>query len=501
MYKILIMGLPGAGKTTLATTLAPLLNAVVFNADAVRANLSRDLGFSHEDRIEHARRMGWMCDRVVEVGGTAIADFVCPTEETRAAFGEAFTIWVDRIRTGRFDDTNKLFTPPARFNVRVTPENDARYWAERVLEQFRPALDLKRPAALCAGERLSGAGGGCLRTDSLSRNIVSFPLFTSIKPPSTADELSYLRECINSWRGAGFRPIAINGPSEIEKLHALDLAIDFAPLPMDGKPRIGDFIAAARASGPRAGIINSDCRISIGPDLANRLSSQIINSIVLAWRVDIDHAGELTFQRGGFDAFFFDTSVLPDDDCEFHIAEPWWDYWFPLACEMKGAHVETLSFPILVHRFHIERWNMLTYAAAAKRVRQMLEAWKRRGDIPETLYALMTHSSMIADYAASVGDIRLWLSEHRPQTISIINPEFAHVELMFRYRNKIPDIYKDRYEAIRNSRSWRITAPLRQASTGARMFRAWLKELRYRLRLRTRLRQVIMRVRDTPPGA
>jgi adenylylsulfate kinase len=40
--KILIMGLPGAGKTTLATALAPLLNAVVFNADAVRTNLSRE---------------------------------------------------------------------------------------------------------------------------------------------------------------------------------------------------------------------------------------------------------------------------------------------------------------------------------------------------------------------------------------------------------------------------------------------------------------------------
>ena len=58
--KILVMGLPGSGKTTLSTALAPLLNAVVFNADAIRANLSKDLGFSHEDRIEHARRMGWM---------------------------------------------------------------------------------------------------------------------------------------------------------------------------------------------------------------------------------------------------------------------------------------------------------------------------------------------------------------------------------------------------------------------------------------------------------
>src|SRR5436190_3363445 len=109
LRKILIMGLSGAGKTTLATALQPLLNSVVFNADAVRANLSRDLGFSHQDRIEHARRMGWMCDRVVEAGGTVIADFICPTEETRLAFGEAFIIWVDRVSTGPFGDTNRMF--------------------------------------------------------------------------------------------------------------------------------------------------------------------------------------------------------------------------------------------------------------------------------------------------------------------------------------------------------------------------------------------------------
>jgi adenylylsulfate kinase-like enzyme len=90
--KILIMGLPGAGKTTLASALAPLLNAVVFNADAVRSNLSRDLGFSHEDRVEHARRMGWVCDRVVEAGGTVIAGFICPTELPRRFWGRIYNL-------------------------------------------------------------------------------------------------------------------------------------------------------------------------------------------------------------------------------------------------------------------------------------------------------------------------------------------------------------------------------------------------------------------------
>jgi hypothetical protein len=139
--KILLMGLPGAGKTTLAGALAPLLNAVVFNADAVRANLSRDLGFSHDDRVEHARRMGWMCDRVVEAGGTVIVDFICPTPETRAAFGEAFTIWVDRIASGRFEDTNRMFIPPERFDLRVGAEGTAQFWAEQALALLRPAFD------------------------------------------------------------------------------------------------------------------------------------------------------------------------------------------------------------------------------------------------------------------------------------------------------------------------------------------------------------------------
>ncbi|MBG0811428.1 adenylyl-sulfate kinase [Methylosinus sp. H3A] len=130
------MGLPGAGKTTLAKTLAPRLNAVLFNADDVRANLNRDLGFSLEDRIEHARRMGWLCDCVVRSGHSAIADFICPTPETRVAFGNAFTIFVDRIVKGRFEDTNKLFAPPETYDLRVTAEGTPLHWAETIVARL-----------------------------------------------------------------------------------------------------------------------------------------------------------------------------------------------------------------------------------------------------------------------------------------------------------------------------------------------------------------------------
>ena len=149
--KILVMGLPGAGKTTLAGALVPLLNAVHFNADAIRANVNKDLGFSLEDRIEHARRMGWLCDRVVEAGAFAISDFICPTEETRAAFGEAFVVWVDRIGESRFEDTNRLFVPPSRYDVRITAEGSPAYWAQRIYEQLLPTYNAKAPTALFLG--------------------------------------------------------------------------------------------------------------------------------------------------------------------------------------------------------------------------------------------------------------------------------------------------------------------------------------------------------------
>jgi adenylylsulfate kinase len=117
--KILIMGLPGSGKSTLAEPFAQLVNGVWLNADAVRKEYN-DWDFSPEGRIRQAQRMRYLADGVVRAGRVAVADFVCPTEQARAEFAPDYTVWMDTIKSGRFEDTNKMFQPPEHVDYHVS---------------------------------------------------------------------------------------------------------------------------------------------------------------------------------------------------------------------------------------------------------------------------------------------------------------------------------------------------------------------------------------------
>lgn len=150
--KILIMGLPGSGKTTLAEKLVVKLKAAWFNADAVRQDIYSELGFSEEDRLKHAKRMGQLCKWATIGGNYAVADFVCPTQETRKAFDADFVIWVDRIMEGRYEDTNKMFERPLNYDIRLT-DGTPEEWVEKVLEKLydTESWDNQAPTALLIG--------------------------------------------------------------------------------------------------------------------------------------------------------------------------------------------------------------------------------------------------------------------------------------------------------------------------------------------------------------
>ena len=176
--KILIMGLPGSGKTFLATALKkyietnssirnfPLERAINmehtpttykcsvdwFNADEIRKKYN-DWDFSREGRIRQSLRMAEFALKCT--GDFVICDFVAPLVEMRNNFKADWTIWVDTIDQGRFDDTNKAFMPPEVYDFRITEQN-ADKWAEfignHILEnRRRPVFDWKKETVQMLG--------------------------------------------------------------------------------------------------------------------------------------------------------------------------------------------------------------------------------------------------------------------------------------------------------------------------------------------------------------
>lgn len=149
--KILICGRNGAGKTTLARALAPLIGATVFDGDDIRATYPRTVGFSPEARVYHAMHMRTLCEAVTAAGNHAIASFICPTDDTRAAFKADFTVWADAAPTGQYPDSDKLWLPPAMYDMRTHHGHEPYHWAELLAGMIQPIFNPMRKTALLVG--------------------------------------------------------------------------------------------------------------------------------------------------------------------------------------------------------------------------------------------------------------------------------------------------------------------------------------------------------------
>ena len=129
------MGLPGAGKTTLANELAKLIKSKRLNADEIRRD-ANDWDFSEEGRTRQSKRMAEVALKLKNEGNNVIADFICPTPEARKLFPADYIVWVDTIQKGRFEDTNQMFVKPEKFDFHVTTQ-DANLWAPKIAEDLK----------------------------------------------------------------------------------------------------------------------------------------------------------------------------------------------------------------------------------------------------------------------------------------------------------------------------------------------------------------------------
>jgi len=156
--RILIMGLPGAGKTTLAQWIVDFLQREGksigwLNADEVRKKYD-DWDFSHDGRIRQSKRMRELADAMTDMD-YVICDFVAPLVEMRNNFKADWTVWVDTIREGRYADTNAMFQEPEVYDFRVT-EQRAEWWGEFVAAHIidnrrRPTFDWKKETVQMLG--------------------------------------------------------------------------------------------------------------------------------------------------------------------------------------------------------------------------------------------------------------------------------------------------------------------------------------------------------------
>jgi len=210
--RILIMGLPGSGKTTLAASLRERLwqegrTVSWFNADEIR-KANNDWDFSETGRIRQSIRMREMADAATT--DYVICDFVAPLVEMRNNYKADWTIWVDTIREGRYADTNKMFQEPEIYDFRIT-EQDSEKWSDFIAGHIidnrrRPIFDWKKETVQMLGRWQPWHDGHC----ALFKRLLS----------KTGQVIIQVRD-VQGWQGSN--------PFEVEKVKSF-IKRDLDPL-------------------------------------------------------------------------------------------------------------------------------------------------------------------------------------------------------------------------------------------------------------------------------
>lgn len=141
MKKILIMGLPGSGKTTFAESLIDKLDekefsAAWYNADVVR-ELYDDWDFTLDGRLRQAQRMAEMASLCKKNNIIAVCDFVCPTEYLREVFDADIVVWMNTIDQSKYEDTNSLFEPPGNHTYGIANFEYNDYVIDKIIEDLK----------------------------------------------------------------------------------------------------------------------------------------------------------------------------------------------------------------------------------------------------------------------------------------------------------------------------------------------------------------------------
>jgi hypothetical protein len=303
---------------------------------------------------------------------------------------------------------------------------------------------------------------------------MSFPLFTTIPPNSD------FRPVVDNWESSGFKVTSVNSSAEAKIFRTADVEV-LAVESDQNRLKITEIMSAIADTGtPIAGFINADCRFIQPLDL-ERIKTFVQNTLVLAERIDVDKTGGATTVLSmGFDAFFFDTATLRSlPDKGYRIGMPWWDYWFPLVMQRSGLALKRFSCPILLHTAHPPNWDEDAYLKGGRALQAEFPSMRViENDRPDPVPAFthLSNSATVLPPNISIATAELFSSipalvkdihtlQQSERQLRDEAAQRSHEAERLRQENAV---LEQEVGALRNSRSFRITYPLRVSVTLAR---------------------------------